>query len=114
MTMVFMIIKFLECLWVMENVDIGILRPVTLPLQLWIHGGNDDKGGYRSQETSHYSSLNRVARFDVDGRSGYMSKTRHTSSHNPVGCGIFSGISFSSCTVEKNGEEKVGYSVHGD
>ena len=31
-TMEFMMIKVLTCLWVMEDVDIGILRPATLSL----------------------------------------------------------------------------------
>ena len=34
MTMVFLMIKVFECLWVMEGVDIGFLRPATLPLEI--------------------------------------------------------------------------------
>ena len=34
MLIVVMILKFLNCMWVMEDVDIGLLRPSNLPLAI--------------------------------------------------------------------------------
>ena len=33
-TIVFMMMKFLKCLWLMEYVDIDLLRPANLPLTI--------------------------------------------------------------------------------
>ena len=49
--------------------------------------GDDGIVGYRSQYISHSSSHSCGSRFDVAGRGGYMSQNRHSSSHNPGGCG---------------------------
>ena len=49
----------------------------------------------------HSSSHNCVASVDVVGRGGYMSQTIHYPYDNPGGHGIFLGLSFYSCPVEK-------------
>ena len=33
-TMVFLMTKVLECLWVMEDVEIGLVRPSTIPISI--------------------------------------------------------------------------------
>ena len=44
--------------------------------------GDNGRFGYRYQETSNFSSLNCVSRFDIDCIGGYRSHNRHSSSHN--------------------------------
>ena len=70
-TLVFLIMKFLKCLRVMEDVDMGRLQPATLTLtnRGFYHSSYDCRGGYRSKETSHSFSQNLgVFNFGVDGR----------------------------------------------
>ena len=76
--------------------------------------GDDGIVGYRSQYISHSSSHSCGSRFDVASRGGYMSQNRHSSSHNPGGCGRLSVLSFPYFPVDKHvhGDEKVGYSSH--
>ena len=104
-------------------VDLGICikRPATLNLanRGFYHGGyqsgENGRGGYRSKDTSHYSSLNHVARVYIRGRGGYSYHNSHYSSHIPGGHGRFLGFSFYSHPVEENvhGDKIVGYSGRG-
>ena len=70
-TSVFLMMKFLKGLSVVEDVDVGRLQPATLTLaNLGVYHSSDDcRGGYRSKETSHSFSQNLgVFNFGVDGR----------------------------------------------
>ena len=61
----------------------------------------DGRVGTRSQETSHSSSLNCVARVDIDGRGVYRSHTRNSSSHNPGGPDL--GLAIQSASTMTSG-----------
>ena len=63
-----------------------------------------------SQETSHFSSLNRGTRVNVEGRGGYRSLTSHYYSHNSGDRGGFltSPVSYLSVEGKFHEEEKVG------
>ena len=57
MTMVFLTVKVLECLWVMKDADLGIKISSSIPLRncgVYCHGEKSvdyGRGGYRSQDT---------------------------------------------------------------
>ena len=53
------------------------------------HIGDDTRGGFRSQETSHSSLHNCTKSVDGDGRGGYRSQTIHSLPHDPGGVSIF-------------------------
>ena len=78
------------------------------------HISDNGRGGYRSQDTSHYYSRNCGARVDVEGRGRYRYHISHYSSHKPGCHGVLLSSSVSSYPVEKNvhGDERVGYSGH--
>ena len=80
------------------------------------HFGDDGRGGYRYQDTSHSYSCNHGAGVDVDRRGGYRSQTNHSSSHNPGGHGRLLSLPASSCTVDDNvdKDERLRYSGQGD
>ena len=61
---------------------------------------------FGSQEIINYYFQNLGESVDGDGRGGYMSQTRHSTSHNPCGSGILFFLSVAYHTVHK--------SVHGD
>ena len=107
-TMVFLMMKVMDCLRVMEDVEICLLIPATLfsrnrgVYRSGVQSVDDDRGLYRSQDNSHFSYRNFVAIVDFDGRGEYRSQTSHASSHNPGFCGRLSSFSFYSCPVENN------------
>ena len=63
--------------------------------------------GSRSQETIHYSSLNRGTRVYVEGRGGYRSPTSHYYSHNQDERGIL--LNFSGDAVDGDGRVEYRY-----
>ena len=68
-------------------------------------GGYFDRGGYRSQDTRHSSSRNKVTKADGEGRGGYRSLTRNCFSSNRGERGRL--LTFSGYTV--GGDGRVGY-----
>ena len=115
MRMVFTMKKVLECLRVMEGVDLGTKRPSTHSLEI-TEFIVVEIGVVKMEEvdiylkTSHSSFINHGAFFHVYRRGGYMYQTRNSSSHNQ-GFGRFSGLPFSSHNVDKSvhGDERCGY-----
>ena len=65
-------------------------------------GGDEMRGGFKSQYTIQYSFMNHEASVDGYGRGGYMSHTSHYTSHNPGGCGRMSVCCVASRTVHGN------------
>ena len=64
------------------------------------------RGGFRSQETSHSSFYNRVESVGGDGRSGYRSHTRPSTSHNTCGLDRSSSLSIYGHKVGGNRSHK--------
>ena len=68
------------------------LSIVSLPVHKSVHGdeigdssGDDGRGGFRSQDTSHSSFCNCLESVDVVEIGGYRSQIIHSTSHN-TGC----------------------------
>ena len=84
--MVFLMMKVLKYLRVMEDGDIGILITSNINLRNYgvYHSSDGGRCGSRSQYTSHSSSCNCVVyHFGDNGIGGYKSQeTSHSSSSN--------------------------------
>ena len=120
--MVFLMMKLLKCLRVMEDVDIGLLRPVTLHLVIAefiivVIMVEEDLSFLRPTTITliivEFIIMLVIvevdlglmipatpARVDVDGRGGYRYYTSHSSSHNGGVHGRLLSLSVSSFPVD--------------